>query len=120
MERIAVGLLLIALGTAARCDTPALEAEVLEASQAVMLPGTSQDRIRYLILHHKHQADRERLSAWLHRHGGAEVVFETTDGTTHAAVLQRLKHCFGRGLLLYADAVELKEKAVIRLRLEGD
>ena len=51
---------------------------------------------------------------------GAQVEFRTQDGETHPAVLHRLKHCFGRGLLLYSAPVDFKEKDVIELRLEID
>ena len=45
------------------------------------------------------------------------VSFFAGDGSAHQAILHRLKHCFGRGLLLYTDSVSLAEKGVIRLEL---
>jgi hypothetical protein len=118
MMRAAIGTLLLLLMVPARAETLAMEAEVLEASQVVDVPGAATARIRYLVLHHKHQKDQAHLSDWLHRYAGARMTFQTRDGTTHAAVLQRLKHCFGRGLLLYSDAIDLKEKDVIQVRLD--
>jgi len=94
-----------------------LEAEVLEATTEVQLPALSSHPVQFLVLHHKHDQDQANLAAWLRQHGGAQVAFQTLDGTVHQAVLQRLKHCFGRGLLLYTDPVRLKEKDVIRLQL---
>lgn len=117
MERAAIGMLLLLFVVPARSEGPVLEAEVLEASQVVDVPGAAQ--IRYLLLHHKHQKDQARLSNWLRRYGGAQMSFQTADGTAHPAVLQRLKHCFGRGLLLYSDAVDLKEKDVIQVTLNA-
>jgi hypothetical protein len=32
-------------------------------------------------------------------------------------MVYRLKHCFGRGLLVYADQVDLAEKDIVRLEL---
>jgi len=94
-----------------------LEAEVLEPTTEVELPALSPHPVQFLVLHHKHDQDQASLAAWLRQHGGAQVTFQTLDGTVHQAVLQRLKHCFGRGLLLYTDPVRLKEKDVIRLQL---
>jgi len=117
MKQAWIGTLLLLFASEAGCAGLALEAEVLEASQ-VALPGSASDQIGYVLLHHKHQKDQAQLSAWLHQHSGARVEFEMADGTVHPGALQRLKHCFGRGLLLYANPVPLKEKMVIRLRLE--
>lgn len=117
MERAVIGTLLLLLVASARGESLVLEAEVLEASQVVDVPGAA--RIHYLLLHHKHQTDQARLSDWLRRHGGSQVSFQTADGSTHRAVLQRLKHCFGRGLLLYSDAVDLKEKEAIQVTLDA-
>jgi hypothetical protein len=60
------------------------------------------------------------LAAWLQEHGGAAITFQAKNGAAHEAVLQRLKHCFGRGLLLYSERVELQARDVIRLRLTQD
>jgi len=119
MKRVVIGTLLLSMIGSAQGESPALEAEVLEASQVVAVPGAGSSQIRYLILHHKHQKDQARLSDWLHRYGGTQMTFQTRDGATHAAVLQRLKHCFGRGLLLYSDAVDFKEKDVIQVTLDA-
>ena len=117
MARVVIGILLLLLALPVRAGEEVLQAEVLEGSHAVEVPGAAHDEIRYLVLHHKQQKDQVRLSEWLRRHGGARMSFRTLDGAAHAAVLQRLKHCFGRGLLLYADAVDLQDKDVIELRL---
>ena len=92
-----------------------VEAEVMEGSSDIELPGATH--VRYAILHHKHQKDQASLAQWLRHHKDAHVSFQTRDGTSHPAVLQRLKDCFGRGLLLYADPVQLGTKDTIRLQL---
>jgi hypothetical protein len=71
------------------------------------------------MLHHKHAKDQARLSDWPHRRDGAQIQLRTHDGATHAAALFRLKHCFGRGLLLYSDAVDVQAKDVITIELEA-
>lgn len=92
-----------------------VEAEVMEGSSDVELP--SGGHVRYAILHHKHEKDQANLAQWLRHNKDAHVSFQTRDGASHPAVLQRLKDCFGRGLLLYADAVKLRTKETIRLSL---
>ncbi len=82
-------------------------------------PGSSLASVRYAILRHKHSVDRPSLSGWLRTHQYAMVNFVTKDGMPHQGILTRLKHCFGRGLLLYTDPVDLKEKGVIQLELPG-
>jgi hypothetical protein len=118
MLRALMGVLAFLVSLWVQAETLSLEAEVLEGSGAIELPGPT--RVRYAILHHKQQKDQANFAAWLRHHGDAHVSFQTLDGAYHKAVLQRLKHCFGRGLLLYTDAVRLEEKDVIRLRLGAD
>ena len=113
-----MGMLLMCLALLARAEMGVLDAEVLEASRAVEVPGAAASRIRFLMLHHKHSKDRSRLSDWLRRHDGAQVEFRAQDGETYTAVLHRLKHCFGRGLLFYAEPVDFKQKDVIEIRFE--
>jgi hypothetical protein len=113
-----VGALVVLIASSVHAKMLVLEAEVMEGSMDIVLPGPEPGRVRYAILHHKYQKDQPILSAWLRRHGGAHISFQTQDGTVHRAVLQRLKHCFGRGLLLYTDPVPLEAKTVILLRLE--
>ncbi|MBI2754466.1 MAG: hypothetical protein HYX46_13305 [Betaproteobacteria bacterium] len=93
-----------------------LDAEVMEGSPGIELPAFAGNKIRYAIVHHKQQQDQASFAAWLRRHSGARVSFETPDGAAHQAVMHRLDHCFGRGLMLYTDPVQLKAKQVVRLR----
>jgi hypothetical protein len=110
-----LGMLALLISVSVQAQRLILEAEVLEGSADIELSGPT--RVRYAILHHKHQKDQASFAAWLRHHGDAHVSFQTLDGASHEAVLQRLKHCFGRGLLLYTDAVRLEQKDVIRLQL---
>lgn len=90
-----------------------LQCEVLEISA----PSTSTTKplaaIRYVIVRHKNSDDRERFSAWLRTHSGADVTFAAADGRPHHGVLRRLRMCFGRGLLIFVDPVNLKEGETI-------
>ena len=107
------------LAVAAHAGELVVDAEVMEGA-AVELQGPTSGTVRYAVLHHKHQKDQAAFAAWLQQHGGAAITFQAKDGAAHQAVLQRLKHCFGRGLLLYSERVELQARDVIRLRLTQD
>jgi hypothetical protein len=119
MLRAFMGTLAVLIAASGQAQGLVLEAEILEGSADIALPGLTPNQVRYVLLHHKHQKDQATLAAWLRGHADARVSFQTLDGTVHPAILQRLKHCFGRGLLLYTDPVRLEAKAVIRLRLEA-
>jgi hypothetical protein len=118
MLRGLAGMLAFLVSVSVQAETLILEAEVLEGSGDIELPGPT--RVRYAILHHKQQKDQAGFAAWLRHHRDAHISFRTLDGASHEAVLQRLKHCFGRGLLLYTAAVRLEEKDVIRLQLSAN
>jgi hypothetical protein len=109
----------LSFATAAYAGDPFVDAEVME-SASVALPGTAMASVRYALVHHKHQKDQQSFAAWLNRHAGTTISFRSADGSVHQGVLQRLKHCFGRGLLLYSDAVELSSRDVIGLALAAN
>jgi len=113
--RVSLWILLSLVPLCVQAQGLVVEAEVMEASSDIELPGAAH--VRYAILHHKHERDQASLAQWLRHHKGARVSFQTRDGASHPAVLQRLKACFGRGLLLYADPVQLGTKETIRLSL---
>ena len=94
-----------------------LEAEVMESSGEMAIPGAGSAHVRSAVIHHKYERDQAAFSDWLRGHHSGVVSFVASDGSTHQAILHRLKHCFGRGLLLYTTSVSLAEKAVIRLEL---
>jgi hypothetical protein len=54
-----------------------------------------------VIFHQRDKADGLRLGELLLAHTGQEVEFETADGQKHRATVERIKSCFGRGLLLF-------------------
>jgi len=94
-----------------------LEVEIMESSGGMAIPGAGSAEVRSALLHQKHERDQAAFSEWLRGHQSGMVSFFAGDGSAHQAILHRLKHCFGRGLLLYTDSVSLAEKGVIRLEL---
>lgn len=116
---LVVGVLWMSLGSidAVMAGPLVLEAEVLEGSDSLDVVGTRAGPVRYVLIHHAHEQDQSTVSHWLRSHETAGVTFSTKDGQHHRGVLSRLKHCFGRGLLIYADPVSLAEKDLVRLEL---
>lgn len=94
-----------------------LEVEVMESSDGMAIPGAGLAHVRFAVIHHKHERDQTAFSEWLRGHQSGSVSFVASDGNSHRGILHRLKHCFGRGLLLYINGVSLVERAVIQLEL---
>ena len=112
-----VGALLLGSPCRLWAGSLVLEAEVMESAEGIAIPGTGSAQVRSALIHHKHERDQAAFAEWLRGHQSGVVSFIVSDGNAHRGILRRLKHCFGRGLLLYADDVALAEKAVIRLEL---
>ena len=119
MLRAAAAIIVLLTANSVQAEELLLDAEVMAGSPGIELPGLAGNGFRYAIVHHKQQGDQARFATWLRRHSGARVAFQTGDGAAHQAVMHRLDHCFGRGLLLYADPVQLQSKQVLRLRLQA-
>ena len=117
-------LLVCVAGIHAQTSTKGISCEVLEVSdeyrgEAGARAGAKElSPIRYLIIRHKNAADRSRFSEWLHNESGSVVMFTISDGTRRRGVLRRLRMCFGRGLLIFAGAVTLKERDTIVVELK--
>jgi hypothetical protein len=102
-----------ARGGAQSGELTKLECEVLEISGPSTSSAEPLAAIHYAIVRHKNADDRERFSAWLRTHSGTEVAFAAADGHAHRGVLRRLRMCFGRGLLIFAEPVQLEEGKTI-------
>ncbi len=80
--------------------------------------GNGRLGVTWVIFHHRDAADRARLGELLRQLTAASVEFQTPDGQWHAAAVERLKTCFGRGLLLFpAGSARLAEKDEFLLRI---
>jgi len=119
LAAVCAWMLLPEVAAGGQAGSPVVDVEVPEASSAVAVPGAGPPSVRYAVVHHKRPEDRSGLSEWLRAHESTEVSFKTSEGNWHQVVLRRLKHCFGRGILLYADSVSLHEKDVVQLQFPG-
>ena len=90
--------------------------EVMEVSNAFESSSSKLLGIRYILVHHAHAEDRGTLSQWLKAHSGTEVVF-IVNQKKYQGILFRLAHCFGRGLLIYADEVKPEKREIIKVIL---
>lgn len=95
-------------------DEVAIPCEVMETSQAKLTSFSNEVAIHYALIHHRDARERPALSKCLKKQTAHEVSF-CYEGRKCRAILFRLDHCFGRGLLIYFDEVRLKKGAIIRL-----
>lgn len=93
-----------------------LPCEVMEVSELFDSSSSQLSGIRYILLHHAIDADRETLSRWLKAYGGTEVTF-IINHKEYRGILCRLAHCFGRGLLFYTGDARPEKRDVIEVIL---
>jgi hypothetical protein len=94
-----------------------LDCKVLEVSGPYRGKEKELSQVHYAIVHHKNAADRQRFSQLLRTQSGTDVLFTRDDGRSHHGVLRRLRMCFGRGLLVFIEPVDLREGEVLTLEL---
>ncbi len=100
-------------------NTTRIECEVLEVSDQYRGNRKELAATGYALVRHKNPADRQRMSRWLRTESGAEVVFTVSDGIQRHGVLRRVRMCFGRGLLLFAEPVKLKDRETLVIDLSA-
>src|SRR2546422_4233926 len=96
-----VGALMLGSPSSLWAGNLVLEAEVMESSEEMAIPGVGSAHVRSAVIHHKHERDQAAFFEWLrgHQSGGGEIF--ARDGSAHQANLFRLKQCFWRGVALY-------------------
>jgi len=97
-------------------DKIKIPCDVMEVSGSFNCSFSKLSGIRYILLHHAIDADRETLSRWLRAYGGTEVTF-IINHKEYTGILCRLAHCFGRGLLIYAGDVTPEKRDIIEVIL---
>ena len=111
-------LIVLLIFTGAAYAYEMIPCEIIEVSCAPKTEFASS--VHYIIIHHKNDKDRPRLSQLLKAHGGEQVLFETNDGLRHKGVLRRLNSCFGRGIVIYLDNIKLEKKDIINVYFQAD
>ena len=95
----ALFIFLLALLSAAAAnpkpDNGAISCRTMEVFVSAPLGVTA------VVFHQSDKADGPRLGKLLLAHTSEQVEFETPDGKKHTATVERVKSCFGRGLLLF-------------------
>ena len=66
-----------------------------------------------LVVHHATAAERPEFAAWLRSHSGASVTCTLPDGRRIAARIFRVNGCFGRGLILTREIINVQAKDVL-------
>src|SRR2546425_12853670 len=93
-----VGALMLGSPSSLWAGNLVLEAEVMESSEEMAIPGVGSAHVRSAVIHHKHERDQAAFSEWLrdHQSGGGEICARDREG--QPAMLERRKACFARGL----------------------
>jgi hypothetical protein len=91
---------------AKRPQPPALRVSVLEVFQS----ETAADAF---LVHHANEATREIFASSLQAHPTADVRIRTDDGREVRGTLFRVRMCFGRGLILLKNPLQIKERDVL-------
>ncbi len=77
-------------------------------------------KVTVVVFHQRDEAQRSRLAALLREHSGAMVEVQSGDGAWRRARLQRLKSCFGRGLLMLPAPAPFSDRAEFVLRVPAN
>ncbi len=114
--RIFLILLPLLISTPAVSQSITIRCEVLDAGGPA-IGKTTKDlcNIRYLLLHHADVQRQGLLSQCLKQYSGREVTF-SVNNRDYRGVIYRLPHCFGRGLLLYNNNIEINKKEIITIQ----
>lgn len=111
-----VPLFLVLAISVSAADKIKLPCEVLEISGAPHTRSDTFKKVHFMVIHHANAADREKLSTWLKANSGTDVWF-TVLHRKYQGILYRMAHCFGRGLLLYTDRIDVKARDIIEVTL---
>jgi len=115
--RVILCLFFVLFSASALCaETITIPCEVLESSGPFISSSDKLNGIRVILIHHANAKDREILSRWLKDHSGTEIKF-TVNKREYKGTLCRLAHCFGRGLLIYTDDINMMKRDIIEITL---
>src|SRR5437867_6138094 len=81
--------------------------ETTSISVAVMETFTSDQVISAILVHHADEANRDRFARWLRANPKAFIRVRTRSGKEAAATIFRVRMCFGRGLILTQNRIQV-------------
>ena len=68
-----------------------------------------------LLVHHATASGRSDFGAWLRSHSGNSIICTLPDGRRISARIFRVNGCFGRGLILARDIIDVRAKDVLSI-----
>src|SRR2546427_12824032 len=89
-----VGALMLGSPSSLWAGNLVLEAEVMESSEEMAIPGAGSAHVRSAVIHHKHERDQAVFSEWLrgHQSGGGEYC--ARGGGGHQGTSYPRERCF--------------------------
>ncbi len=94
-------------------------ASVTIACRALEVHTDAELKVAVIVFHQRDQAQSSELAQFLRDHSGQMVEIREGDGPWHAARMERLKSCFGRGMLMLPAPSPIAEHSQFLLRMPG-
>src|SRR2546428_12573662 len=86
-----VGALMLGSPSSLWAGNLVLEAEVMESSEEMAIPGAGSAHVRSAVIHHKHERDQAAFSEWLRGHQSGGGGFFAGAGGGHQGHLYRVQ-----------------------------
>ena len=88
--------------------TPSIQVAVLETFDI-------ENRARALLVHHADPASRDTFGGWMRSHTKFAARVRTQAGEEENAIIFRVRTCFGRGLILLEQPMQIRERDVLTI-----
>jgi len=85
-----------------------LEVEVLETL------GLDEKSVA-IVVHHSDPKSREQFAKWLQSNPKTTVHVRTNNGFVTPASIFRVRMCFGRGLILFSQPIQVRERDLLTI-----
>jgi hypothetical protein len=82
---------------------------------AVLETFALNGRVSAILVNHAEPAERDRLARWLQAHPRSVVRIRNKAGQETAASIFRVRMCFGRGLILFDQPIDVREGDVLTI-----
>ncbi len=112
-------VLVLLLPVLADAQTEQHPLSVTIACRALEVHIDTELKVAVIVFHQRDQAQRSELAVLLRDHSGQMVEIQGDDGHWRTARMDRLKSCFGRGLLMLAAPSPVAEHSQFLLHVPG-